>query len=204
MEIYAETIAQGWEESILRLLEDASNFIPTEGRGKAKEIRNLTIHVGSPGKEPRVSKKYYFPEQYIQGYCRKFFEQYDAASGDSIHTRIFKPDQVDAVVQKLRQSWYSRRAIISLWRPAVDIRSEYPPCLCMMQILVRAGALHLTAILRSNDAWLSALPDMIVFSELQREITRRLGIAQGEYIHHAISYHIYDYDYSLAQEAFRK
>ena len=74
----------------------------------------------------------------------------------------------------------------------------------MVQLLIRGRELHLTAVLRSNDAWLSALPDMVVFSELQTRIAKNLGVKQGEYIHHAVSYHIYDYDYSLVQEVFQR
>jgi thymidylate synthase len=206
LEIIGETIAEAWEKSIRELLNSPNDFIPTEKGGMAKEITNMVIHAKAPDKLPIVSNKYCMPDKFRNHYTSTYLTKY--ADSDIPYLRIVekgtgKVDQITLTIDKLRSNWYSRRAVISLWVPEDDYSSNYPPCICMLQALIREGRLTMTAVLRSNDAWLSALPDMVMISSLQKKIAKHLGVSCGEYVHHAISYHIYDYDYTMAEEAFK-
>lgn len=187
------------------LLTNSYPAIPTERGGTAKEMRNAILCVEKPGQEPIVSDRYYFPEQYRNEYCRELLK--DHGIYETVYSRVLgkgktKISQYKVILEKLRKNRFTRRAVMTLWEPEQDLHSEHPPCVCMMQSLIRDGKLNLTIVLRSNDAWLSALPDMIVFSRLQSQMAKDLTLDCGEYVHHAISYHIYDYDYSMAQSVF--
>lgn len=206
MEIYAETIAEAWEKSIIALVKLNSVFLPTEKGIRAKEISNMIIHIENPEKEPRISQKYCFPKVFTKQYINDYFSEYSKM--ETPYSRISKVgkgeiNQIDSVISKLKTQWYTRRAIISIWVPQEDLDSNYPPCICMFQFMIRDKKLVMTAILRSNDAWLSALPDMIMISNIQRKIALELNLDCGEYVHHAISYHIYDHDYSMVVDGFR-
>jgi len=198
-------MADAWEKSIIELLNSSSDFVPTEKGTMAKEITNMIMHVRYPLKQPVLSKKYCLPDQFRDQYTKTYFTKY--ATLETPYSRIVergskKVNQIEVVIGKLRKNWFTRRAVISLWAPEEDLNSKYPPCICLLQAMIRGNRLLVTALLRSNDAWLSALPDMILISSLQKRIADDLNIECGEYIHHAISYHIYDYDYSMAKEVF--
>ncbi|HEX7592951.1 MAG TPA: thymidylate synthase, partial [Anaerolineae bacterium] len=67
-------------------------------------------------------------------------------------------DQVAGIVDALRATRYSRRAVAGLWDPARDAHSVDPPCLNLVQARIRDGKLYLTAYFRSHDifrAWLT-------------------------------------------------
>jgi len=186
-------------------LNSPSPFVPTEKGVMAKEIINMIVHVSNPQEPPILSKKYCIPSEFRDQYTETYFTKY--ATHDIPYLRIIergaeKVNQIEKVIDKLRSNWFTRRAVISLWMPEQDNFSQYPPCICALQAMIRSDRLVMTALLRSNDAWLSALPDMVMISNLQKKIADELEVACGEYIHHAVSYHIYDYDYSIVQEIF--
>ncbi len=60
-------------------------------------------------------------------------------------------DQVAAMVQELRETRFSRRAVAVLWDPTRDVGSADPPCLNLIQARAREGKLYLTAFFRSHD-----------------------------------------------------
>ena len=205
MEIKGKTLAEVWGKSIKELIKDDVPWIPTQHGVMAKELCNVIMIVENPLEEPRVSAKYAFPEQFRKGYSKYVFEKYSPT--EIIYERLYeygsnKVNQVKNCLELLQKEWYSRRAVIVLWRPEEDIFSPYPPCICFLQIMIRTNAVELSVVLRSNDAWLSALPDMIALSNFQKKVAQHIGLKCGRYVHHAISYHIYEYDYPKAKEVF--
>jgi thymidylate synthase len=51
--------------------------------------------------------------------------------------------------------------------------------------------LNMVAHMRSNDAFKAAFMNMYAFTELQRYVADRIGVACGQYVHVADSFHIY-------------
>lgn len=205
MEIKGQTISEVWEKSIQQLIKDNSPLVPTQHDVMAKELQNVIMIVDKPFMEPRISKKYSFPEKFKDDYSESLLEPY--APSDILHSRICeyggsKVNQIEQCVKILQKDWYSRRAVITLWNPNEDLYSSFPPCICLFQIMIRQNEVDLAVIMRSNDAWLSAYPDMIALTNLQKTISKSLELECGRYVHHAISYHIYEYDYPMAKKVF--
>jgi thymidylate synthase len=203
MEIVEETISAAWECS-LRALLGCRQWVPTERNSRALELRNVVFQILKPLKEPIVSTKYQFNQSFIDLYCKSIKETYP---GGSIKSRLFeygeeKLDQIDLLKRKLTEQSFSRRAVACLWNPSVDILSVHPPCALNLQFLVRNKRLHMTAVLRSNDAWMAAIPDMLAFSQLQKEIADSLSIKMGTYTQLSASYHLYEPDYAIAKKVF--
>ena len=204
MEFVSDTIADAWEASIYELLKD-HKWIPTQRGMRAIELRNVLFTIKSPDKEPIVSSKYQFNKRFIETYCNSIR---DTFPGDSIKSRLYnyddKIDQISMVLKELQRDWFTRRAVISLWNPTVDSTSSHPPCTVVLQFLFREGKLHLTSVLRSNDAWMAALPDMIALSRIQAEMAKTLNVEIGIYTQMSVSYHIYEPDVMLAEEIFKR
>lgn len=202
MHFTGDCLAVAWEQSIDYLIEHGT-WVPTERGLRALELRGVTLHADSALAEPRVSKKYPFASSFVEQYGNIYISA--PQSDASIHTRMYHYgksgiDQVKEVVGVLSRSWSSRRAVVSTWQPDVDIRSSHPPCVCTLQFLIRGNALHLIAVLRSNDAWLAAPADMLALSNLQAQVALDLHVPVGGYTQVSVSYHLYEMDYVFARK----
>jgi len=203
MLIKSETISQAWEKSIIELLK-CKHFISTQRGMRALELRNVLFEVEKPFAEPRVSPRYQFSRRFIEAYCDSVR---DSFKGESIRARIYefgdkKINQYAVALNSLKASYNTRRAIISLWNPNFDHKSRHPPCALILQFLCREGRLHLTTFLRSNDAWIAALPDMMALSEIQKQIASELNLSVGTYNQLSVSYHVYEPDVAIADSIF--
>ena len=61
-----------------------------------------------------------------------------------------------SIIKRLSLSPNSRRAIAITWVPEMDVNSDEPPCLQLIQCFIRDQQLHMTCYFRSNDmlsAW---------------------------------------------------
>ncbi len=129
------------------------------------------------------------------GFYEQFVEE-DAIYG-GYGPRLFGEGhnaQVHNAIAALREHSSSRRVVIQLldkedMRPP---RRKDIPCTCTIQFLVRDGALHTVATMRSNDAWFGLVHDVFAFTMLQELVARDLGLELGTYTHFAASLHLYD------------
>lgn len=205
MEILGTSLSETWEKSIRRLIEDETPLVPTQHGVMAKELQNLVMIIDGPFQERRISEKYSFPEKFRTDYTESLLESYSTA--EILHSRMYKYgnsklNQFERCIKILQEEWYSRRAVMTLWKPEEDLFSPFPPCICSLQMIVRQNKLDLVVIMRSNDAWLSAHLDMLALTNIQRVIAETLKLRCGRYIHHAVSYHIYEFDYPKAKQVF--
>ena len=101
-------------------------------------------------------------------------------------------DQLRDVADLLEQRPGSRRAVVQLFN-AEDIARDYKeiPCTTTLQFHLRGGRLHLSATLRSNDAYWGLPHDVFCFTMLQEMMARRLGVELGEYWQYVGSMHVY-------------
>ncbi|MBN1342521.1 MAG: hypothetical protein JXQ73_07565, partial [Phycisphaerae bacterium] len=89
------------------------------------------------------------------------------------------------------EAGHTRRAQAVTWKAWEDVGIHDPACLQRLWFRVEAGRLNMVAHMRSNDAFKAAFMNMYAFTELQRMVADQIGVACGEYIHVADSFHIY-------------
>jgi len=111
-------------------------------------------------------------------------------------------DQIEKVLDILHNESTSRRAVMSLYDPAVDfIESKDIPCNNWLHWLIRDGKLHLNIGVRSNDiVWGFSGINAFEWSVLHEFMAFWLGIEVGEETYFASSFHIYSYHYEMAQK----
>jgi len=114
-------------------------------------------------------------------------------------------NQIQNVIQTLKNKPHSRRAVIQLFRGedlAADLvqRREDLPCTCTMQFLVRGVELHMMVMMRSNDAFMGLPHDVFAFTMLQELVARSLGLEVGQYKHAVGSLHLYASDVKAAND----
>lgn len=123
----------------------------------------------------------------------------DGKTSNSAYGYIMKEkhgfNQVDTVIELLRKDPNSRKAVINLNVPHLEVlNTKDEPCTIALQFIIRGGKLHCTGMMRSNDIWFGFPYDVVFFTELQKYIADKLKVKYGTYTHFAISLHMYDKD----------
>lgn len=121
----------------------------------------------------------------------------------------FGVDQIQKVIDEIKREKYSRRAVISLLDPAVDSKSNNPPCLNHCWFRVQSDKLYLIATLRSNDMFEAWTENAFGLRMLQNLVWKELlkaypEIKLGDLVMHSLSAHIYDDSWEEAKQIIEK
>ena len=205
MLIESKNIASAWEISINHLIKDGE-WVPAERGNRTKELRNVLFCIKSPNSMPQISDKYMFSKDFLTEYSDNYF--LSEKINNSVAERInrlgdIKLNQIDKVIEILSGHYYSRRAVVSPWIQNEDLFSNHPPCVVLLQFQNRNNLLEITAVLRSNDAWMAALPDLIAIHKVQTIVASRLKVGIGNLHMLSNSYHIYEMDILKAMNIFQ-
>jgi len=100
-------------------------------------------------------------------------------------------NQIDYIVEKLKEAPYSRRAQGITWRPMSDPHREDCPCLQRVWARVINGKLHLQTSWRSRDLYRALGANCVGMIAMQKMIADRLGVEMGSYADFTNSLHIY-------------
>ena len=79
-------------------------------------------------------------------------------------------------------------------------KSNDIPCTFGLSFMIREDRLHVTTIMRSNNAWQLLPYNIFEFSLLAEVVADRIGIDFGTYTHHSLSLHLYEKDYQYAED----
>lgn len=175
------------------------------------DIRNNIINIRN------ISKSYLFGELlwYMTAredidFIQKFSGFWGRISDDGVTSNsayghiLFKRhgfNQVDKIIDLLKFDKDSRRAVLNLNVPNKNvIETKDEICTIALQFYIRDGKLDCTGIMRSNDIWLGTPYDVAFFTELQKYIAHRLGVAYGVYNHFVVSIHVYDRNFDALRE----
>ncbi|TFG16450.1 MAG: hypothetical protein EU531_06460 [Promethearchaeota archaeon] len=102
-----------------------------------------------------------------------------------------KINQIEYIIQKLKQKPYSRRAQAITWRPLVDPFHSDPPCLQRIYMRIKNEKLIMQTTWRSRDlfrAWEANVNGMI---RIQKYVADQLNVEVGHYLDFSNSLHIY-------------
>jgi thymidylate synthase len=118
-------------------------------------------------------------------------------TGTAYGPRLFRPgpdgaSQFDRVIALLRADPDTKRAVMVVMQPCelADPANPDVACTLALHLIMRGGALHITAHMRANDAVTGLLCDVFSFTFVQEHAARLLGVRLGSYTHHAGSMHI--------------
>lgn len=100
-------------------------------------------------------------------------------------------DQIQNVLDTLRNNPDSRRIIVSAWNPEEVPTMALPPCHTMFQFYVQNGKLSCQLYQRSGDAFLGIPFNISSYALLTILIAREVGLELGEFIHTVGDAHIY-------------
>ncbi len=116
-------------------------------------------------------------------------------------------DQIERLLDDLRQRPDSRRLIVSAWNVADIEAMALPPCHCLFQFYVANGRLSCQLYQRSADVFLGVPFNIASYALLTLMIAQVVGLEPGEFIHtlgdaHLYSNHLEQADTQLAREPY--
>jgi thymidylate synthase len=178
--------------------------LQTEDDEATIEFEEVAMQVDTPLSEPMVSPHSQFQQRFVEQYARDLLQGSKASFEYDYHGRLFDwgerlasqgqdvhVDQIAYIVDKLRKSQKSRRAIAITWNPVIDEQLDDCPCLQLVQCVLREGSLHMKVVFRSNDMLTAAGANMYALVQLQKSIADQLGVPCGTYTHISLVPHVY-------------
>jgi len=176
-----------------------------------KEL-SMTFVVENPISEPMVSRLiiggFYELQQYVMEVLDGILDFKIGASENAweytYHDRIAnyggQLNQLQFVIDELKRSPDSRRAVIDIRDNKVDPFNSHPACLQHVQFLIRGGKLHMKVLMRSNDGVEATFMNAFAFVMLQKKVADALDLPVGSYVHRANSFHCYEKDFPLLDQ----
>lgn len=100
-------------------------------------------------------------------------------------------DQIQNVLDLIRNHPDSRRMIVSAWNPAEVEQMALPPCHCLFQFYVADGKLSLQLYQRSADTFLGVPFNIASYALLLLMMAQVSGLEPGDFIHTTGDTHLY-------------
>ena len=108
---------------------------------------------------------------------------------DGTERRTF--DQIQYVLDTLRENPHSRRMVVNAWHPANATVSTLPPCHYTFVVNVQDGKLNLHLTQRSGDIALGVPFNIAAYALLANALAQRTGFEVGEFGHTVVDAHVY-------------
>lgn len=100
-------------------------------------------------------------------------------------------DQIEKLVDGLKNNPNSRRHIVSAWNPADVDDMALPPCHCLFQFFVADGKLSCQLYQRSADVFLGVPFNIASYALLTMMVAQVVGLEPGEFVHSFGDAHLY-------------
>lgn len=182
----------------LYILENEGKVYPCPDYNTTMKEVAMTFYVENALAEPFISKL--FPgghhelQQYTMEICDGILDFMVGADANvweyTYHQRF--AHQLPWIIEELTRNPYSRRAIMNIRDFDVDSGNDHPACLQSIHFSIREDKLHMTIMMRSNDAVQATFMNAVGFISLQKKVAEALHIAVGSYTHIAYSFHAYE------------
>ncbi|MBR9691183.1 DUF4346 domain-containing protein [Candidatus Woesearchaeota archaeon] len=169
-----------------------------------KEITCLTSVISDEDPDDIDWKPYFtFTREHFEDYLPQLMSS--AVVGDVSYTygsrlRNFKGiNQIDSMVDQLKQAIHSRRAVGVTWDVEQDHNNSHSPCLDLIQALAQ-DKLHMTAYIRSNDMFRAWPENALALRKVHYEIADKVDVEPGHLIIISNSAHLYAPTWKFAEK----
>ena len=191
-------------ELVIKMILEKGWVLQTEDAEATIEFEEIALQTDTPLAEPMVSPHSRFQQKFVDQYARDLLRGSHASFEYDYHGRLFdwgerllsagEPvhiDQIAYIIDKLRTSPNSRRAVAITWNPVIDEKLDNCPCLQLIQCTIRDARLAMRVVFRSNDMLTAAGANMYALVQLQKSIADQLGLECGTYTHISLVPHVY-------------
>ena len=209
--VKGKSLPEAYHNALVELYNHGEVVSCADYNQSQKEL-SMTMAIDNPLAEPMISRLfiggYYELQQYVLEVLDGILD-FKIGDGENAweytyHDRIInfpmqggKLNQFQFVIDELKRSPDSRRAVINIRDNSVDPFNSHPACLQHIQFFIRGGRLHMKVLMRSNDAVEATFMNAFAFVMLQKQVAEALDVPVGSYTHRANSFHCYEKDFAL-------
>jgi thymidylate synthase len=194
--VRGNTIAETWIRLVFHIMNFGRVTATDYGVRQQELIGVLAVVAGDPGRDAGIPEWMPVKGSEVEEYAAEFVTPQEPRDiGYSYGHRLiayWNVNQIESMVSDLRRSKVSRRAVASLWDPRVDARSEDPPCIDVIQIIVRDDRLVMSAYIRSNDIYRAWVQNAYGLRRLQSTLGDKVGAQIGDLMTFSQSAHVYE------------
>lgn len=123
---------------------------------------------------------------------------HDGKFAYSYNERIWQNDQLDKIMERLKEDPDSRQLWLSIWDPNRDTDKlggqSRVPCSLGYNFQVREGKLNIHYVMRSNDYATHMANDVYLAMRLLQYVSEHTGYPVGSFTHTIFSLHVYNKD----------
>lgn len=202
--VTGKTVAECW----LKLLREIMLFgqvSPTHYENPQQELLNLVVVISDEDPDKPFLPDWLpltqsdLDEYYPKVLTAQVFPGVSYTYGHRMRA-YFGRDQIQDVIDKLKQEPDSRSGVVSLWDPQNDHIKGGSPCFNHLWFRLRDGKLYLTVIIRSNDMFAGWPENAFGLRKLQQFVVQEVGSCRlGELTIISESAHLYDDCWDAAQ-----
>ncbi|CAN5172170.1 hypothetical protein BH11ACT5_BH11ACT5_00270 [soil metagenome] len=192
------TLGEAWLEIAERILAEGRES--TYDGLPIREIAHATLVVEHPDPDDPLIAAHANPERLA--WMRANFVDHALVTelGDarSYASRLFDyagtgVDQVQWVIDRLRDDPTSRSATITTFEPTLD--TTYIPCVSMLDFWIPSGAVELVVYAHSIDFGSKGYGNLVQLADLQQRVAASLGLPVGSLTFIVKSAHVYATEY---------
>jgi thymidylate synthase len=202
--IRAKSPVDGWKRIIRKIMEDGMHRVD-ERESETRWHSDVMIHIADPFND-RVCDEYPFSEKVLrEKYATQLLNpdrmDFDYTYGERLNA--WGPEivnQIDYVIEKLKDSPNTRRAVATTWDPRKDTVVDEVPCLNHFVFMVRNEFLDVSVMIRSNDMYGAWPANVFALAELLRHVAERTNLLPGTITTLSVNAHIYRHDWDKAGE----
>lgn len=202
--VTAATVGEAW----LDVLDTVMRFgtrKKTEYGSEMKELINLMIVVTAENPGLPAWKPYFnFTPEELEEYIPKMLTDIEVRDVEYTYgqrlRKHFGKDQIQGIIDYLRQVPYTRRAVAVTWDARSDLGNPKAPCLDLLQCLIQDDKLWMTVYFRSNDMFDAWPRNALALRRMQGQIAQALGVGLGSLCTISSSAHVYESSWRMAKE----
>jgi len=204
MYVRADSIAGAWGRILNSIWYKGDEFVSE--RGKTRELFNLLVCVREPsdsvvegfpmGGEELVEYAGQLMNPDKKGFEYTYGERLRAWGGGLVDP----VDQIEGVIEKLKENPETRRATCATWIPSVDLVNSEVPCLILLDFKVRGKRVNATAVFRSNDMFGAWPANVYGLNRVNEYVAGKLKSEAGSVTTLSVSAHIYEHDYKNVEK----
>ncbi len=204
--IEAPSLGEAWIEVSRAILD--SGAAATWGGAETRELALVTVAIDRPESHDPLIARLGDPD-WLDWMHRNFFvagEVPELGRAKSYAVRLFDyggtgRDQIEWVVDRLREDPECRDAAITTFQPLTD--TTYIPCVSLLDFWLRDGSVELVVYAHSLDFGKKAYGNLVELARLQEHVAGELAAAVGRLVIHVKTAHIYEPEWTAMAELTR-
>lgn len=190
-----------WYQGLNLIMKEGSPYIG-DRCVTVFEILNLTTYIRNTHRDYPVEMNKRILKKYENSLLAEGNKGFVYTYGSRLHN-YEGCDQIETVINKIKKSRNTRRAIATTWHPRWDEQNEVP-CMIVIDFKMRINKLYMTSYFRSNDFYGAFPYNIAALSKLQDYVADELGVDTAGITLMSSSSHIYNYDKDIANEILKK